>query len=177
MIDRFKFLLRFGALITLVGFLMGVKVTSYKGKKLKGQYWENVRLVDQIKGEQPCRIDSGEGVVIRIQTTQSNEQFGSETNSSLLLWLADWPPVGQKYYLQEGQFMLCYQEVGDLLLFETFRAQGWIQLSSLPEKGKVKGALEIDLIEPHHNFSNSDFQYMGGSFMLNFSELKEMVKH
>ena len=176
MIDRLKVFLSFGVLITFMGLIMGVKGIEQKGKKLKGQYWENARLVDQIKGEQPCRIDSGEGVVLQIQTTQSNQQFGSETKSSLLLWFSDWPSPGKKYYLQEGQYLLCYQEVGDLLLFETFRGQGWIQLNSLPDKGKVRGELEIELIEPHHNFSNSDYQYLGGSFSLNVTKSENTMK-
>ena len=146
---------------------------SPKGdKKLKGEYFEDAALLDQIKGDQPCRVDSGVGVVIRIEQTQENPQFGGESVSELLIWFPEWPPSNVKYYLKPDNHLLCYREKGQLLLFETFTGQGTVHFLGSPTKGKLKGRLSLDLIEPHHNFSNGDFHHMEGEMNLKKAEIK-----
>lgn len=142
------------------------------GKKLKGNYYEKGILTDQIEGDSKCKVDSGEGVVIQIIRYQENPQFGDETETELLVWLREWPSVGEKYYLTPENSQICFQERGKLLLFETFICQGWIQLLESPAKGKLKGNIELNLVEPHHNFSNSDFQFVGGQMSLKVAEVR-----
>lgn len=136
-------------------------------KKIKGAYWEDAALMNQVKGEQPCEVVEGEGVVISIDFDQENPQFNSKSQISFLLWLPEWPEPGERHYLKPENSMVCYREVGTLLLFETFQATGWIKTEDSPRKEKVAGELEIQFVDPHHNFSNSDFQYLGGEFRLN----------
>jgi len=142
-----------------------------KGKKLKGEYWENASLTNQLKGEKACTIEIGEGIVWQITLQQENPQFQEETQISFLLWMAKFPEPGEKYYLNQENSLICYREEGTLLLFETFRANGWVKIEAMPRKKKLEGELEIQLIEPHHNFSNGDFQHLGGEFKLEMGSL------
>lgn len=160
--------------VALSGLLFcGFVIPFQKGKKLKGHFYENACLVDQVEGEKKCRVDSGKGVVISILQQLENPQFGGESEAELLIWLPEWPPVGGKYYLKKDNYLLCYQERGELLLFETFTGSGWLLIDGNPEKGKLVGGIELNLIEPHHNFSNSDFQFIGGNLSLKMGEIRK----
>ena len=132
-INNSKYYFFFVALSGLM--FCGFAIPCQKGKKLKGHFYENVCLVDQVEGEKKCRVDSGKGVVICIHQQLENPQFGGESESELLIWLSEWPPVGEKYYLGKENYLLCYQERGELLLFETFQGSGWLMLDGNPEKG------------------------------------------
>lgn len=163
---------KYNFLFLVIGGLLfcGATPLDKGGKKLKGNYYLEASLVDQVEGVTKCRVDSGEGVVIQIIRYQENPQFGGETETELLVWLREWPSVGEKHYLTPENSQICFQERGKLLLFETFICQGWIQLSESPANGKLKGEIGLNLVEPHHNFSNSDFQFIGGEMILKPAE-------
>ncbi len=133
---------------------------------MKGYFFDEASLVDQIKGDQKCRIDSGGGVVIQLLWGQENPQFGEETEAELLIWFPELPGIGEKLFFPGDNAVLCYQERGNILLFETFQGSGWLLFPTPMKKEKLSLEIDLNLIRPHHNFSNSDFQYVGGDILL-----------
>lgn len=143
------------------------------GKKaIKGVYYENAALFNQVKGAQPCRIDSGAGLVISIAFDQVNPLFESKNKNKvhLLIWLKEMPEEEVEIHFPNSESLICYREEGDLLMFETFTATGWLKLKS-GKNSRLAGSIEMNFVEPHQNFSNSDFQHLQGELKLLLEEL------
>lgn len=138
-------------------------------KKLKGTLHSDRGVFDQIEGETPCRLDSADGFVVEFQQEVENPLFESKAKNKvrLLLWFRGDPAPEKRYYVPSDDIKgLCYREQGDLLMFETFQGSGWIEFGAYSKKGRLEGTMDLKLVEPHHNFSNSDFHHMGGDFCL-----------
>lgn len=153
----------------LLGMLLILSSYAPAGKKMQGDLHLETGLFDQVKGEQPCKLDSAEGFVVELSKEVENPLFESKAPNQvrLLLWLAGKPESGKRYYVPGDDFKgLCYREEGDLLMFETFEGSGWVEFEEGKKKGKMDGNIDLKLVEPHHNFSNSDFHHLGGSFRL-----------
>lgn len=158
----------------LGSFLAAVFMGNAGGeKRTKGIIRLNAGIFDQVKGEQACRVDSAVGFVIELAKEVENPLFESEARNrvNLLLWFKGSPETGKRYYVPGNDFLgLCYREEGDLLMFETFSGIGWIEFRPSRKKGKMEGVMEMRLVEPHHNFSNSDFHYWGGEIVMDLFE-------
>lgn len=132
-------------------------------KKMRGTLHSETGIFDAQKGK-TCRLDSAQGTTLEISYVHDNPQFQSKSPNRVNLFL-HWktaPQAGTRYSLPHPEIDVCYWEKGDILMFHTFSAQGWIEFSKLDPESDGQGELELKLIRPHHNFSNSDFHYMGG---------------
>ena len=141
-------------------------------KKLKGTLHLSTGIFDQVKGDAPCRLDSAAGFVVEFVQEVENPLFESKSKNQVQLyaWFGGAPIPKKRYYVpSEDCKGLCYRESGDLLMFETFQGSGWIELGEFGKKGRIGGIIDLKLVEPHHNFSNSDFHYLGGEFELRSS--------
>ena len=151
--------------LLLVGILLLGGI--YPGKDLlKGEWYEEAALYDQEAGGKGCRIDSGNGNVLVIRQQVENPLFESSRENEAVLQI-EWPhavPLGQKTYFPNDSVKVCYREEGNLLMFETFEASGWILPMEQDKKKRLSGKVELKLVNPHHNFSNSDYHFIGGSF-------------
>ncbi len=139
------------------------------GKKgMKGEYREDAALVDRVAHEKACRVDTGDVVVWTLTKEVRNPLFeGSQDNvATLHIAWPQMPAVGTRVYFPNDSTQICYREEGRLLMFETFQATGWIEVQTQKGNGQVGGKMELNLVKPHHNFSNSDFQFLGGDFRL-----------
>lgn len=146
----------------------------YLGKDLlKGDWYAEAGLYDQVKGGEGCRIDSGKGSVLVIREEVENPLFESSSQNEAVLQV-HWPnniPLGEKTYFPNDSVQVCYREEGNLLMFETFEASGWIQPLEMDKKSRLSGKLELKLVKPHHNFSNSDYHFIGGSFKVSMQNI------
>jgi hypothetical protein len=134
-------------------------------KGMQGEYRPDSGLFDAEKGK-TCRIDSAAGATLHLEKEHDNPLFESKAPNKvhLIIWWKEAPQAGQRYTLPQPGIEVCYWEKGDLLMFHTFKAQGWIEIEQIKEGKSVAGKMDLQLIEPHHNFSNSDFHYLGDNF-------------
>ena len=132
-----------------------------KGEKHKGKYFKQTGIVAQGKN---CSVDSAGGMVIRLDEEHENPLFQSKSQNMihLLLWFQDSIVAGKRYELPNPRVQVCYWEQGDLLMFHTQKAIGWIEFSEANPPQAIKGRMDMKLVEPDHNMSNSDYHYMGG---------------
>lgn len=152
--------------------ILTMSMAFFPGKtKIKGSFYEQAGIFDRGKGL-TCRVDSASGTVIRIDQDHENPLFQSKLPNQvhLLLWFKK-DIEAKRYELPSPDVEACYWEQGDLLMFHSFKATGWIEFSSPPAGGKLNGKMELKLVEPHHNMSNSDYHYMGGDFFLKEAKL------
>ena len=82
------------------------------------------------------------------------------------MWFKDGIEVGKRLALPSPRVEVCYWEQGDLLMFHTSKSLGWIEFKSGAIGGRLDGKMDMKLIEPDHNMSNSDYHFMGGEFSL-----------
>lgn len=143
-----------------------------KEKPTKGFYVENSGIFDQAKGK-TCRIDSANGTVIQIDKDHENPLFPSKLTNQvhLMLWFKN-GIENKRYQLPNPEVEVCYWEKGDLLMFHSFVAKGWVEFDAYEAGSKLQGKMELKLVEPHHNMSNSDYHYMGGDILLKAQPLK-----
>lgn len=134
---------------------------SPKGEKHKGKYFQETGIVAEGKN---CGMDSAGGLVVRLDEEHENPLFQSKAPNMvhLLLWFQDGIEAGRRYELPQPRVQACYWEKGDLLMFHTQKAMGWIEFSDAPGSQVLKGRMDMKLVEPDHNMSNSDYHYMGG---------------
>ncbi|MEM1000760.1 MAG: hypothetical protein AAGN35_27140 [Bacteroidota bacterium] len=165
--------LLYGLPLLLVSLLITITGKQFPNtpekRTLAGVYQTERGLFDAKKGK-TCRTDHAEGATLHLEKDHENPLFTSETPNRVHLIVA-WktiPKAGQRFQLPDPQIEICYWEKGDLLMFHTFRATGWIEIDQIKAGKVVSGSLELQLIEPHHNFSNSDFHYLGGDFKAKF---------
>lgn len=144
-------------------FLFGYAVVD--GKKMSGTYYRDAQMLIDTAGNK-CRVDSGSGFVMKFEKPDFNELFG-DGEKTMLTFYVGMPnaPTAKSIRLPDPDFHIYYQEMGSILLFECYEAQGWIRINKT-SKGKLEGSMEVDLINPHHNFSNSDFHHLEGEFRL-----------
>lgn len=142
-----------------------------KGGKYDGKYYPEAGIFAEGKN---CKVDSAAGKLIRFDQAYPNPLFESKlpNMTHLLLWFKDGLMTGQRYQLPDPAIEVCYWEQGDLLMFHTNKALGWIEFGIADEGQKLKGKMDMKLIEPDHNMSNSDYHYMGGAFTASPSELE-----
>lgn len=145
-------------------------VLKPKAKLTKGSYFEDSGLFDMEKGK-TCRMDSAQGILVKIDQDHENPLFQSKLPNQvhLILWFKN-GITAKRYELPNPDIDVCYWEKGDLLMFHTFKAKGWIQFDNFESGAKLLGSMDMKLIEPHHNMSNSDYHYMGGDFQLKASK-------
>ena len=139
------------------------------GKKpLKGSVYSEASLDAETPEMDVCRVDSGTGTVAVLAWTVENPLFAAspENTATLQIQFASPPSPGIRIYFPNDSTTVCYQEAGNLLMFETFEATGWWQLDKVDGKGRWEGNLELNLVNPHHNFSNSDFHHVEGAYRL-----------
>lgn len=151
--------------ILLTACLLGVA----PGKPMKGDWYADSGLTG-IEPGQTCAVDSAAGAVLYISQEHENSLFPSkvENRVHLQLWFKDGLPE-RRVQLPSPSVAVCYWEKGDLLMFHTYSGAGWIEFD--PAKSKsVTGRMELKLVQPHHNMSNSDYHYMGGDFKLNIRQ-------
>ena len=156
--------LAFGLLIALF-----VGLSSFLPKdKHKGTLYSEVTFsgVESTKGG--CVLDSGEAYVMMISRDHENPLFESREPNRVhfQLLFQEAPTPGERIHLPREGVQLCYWEKGDLLMFKTSKPQGWIKFDNSFEEKTVTGELDLKLVKPHHNMSNSDYHYMGGTFKL-----------
>jgi hypothetical protein len=161
-------------ILTLMGLAtLAMSMAFFPGKaaKIKGSYYLDAGIFDRGKGL-TCRPDSAAGTTIRIDQDHENPLFQSKLPNQvhLLLWFKQGIEA-KRYELPSDEVEACYWEQGDLLMFHSFKAKGWIEFSAPPSNGKLNGKMEMKLVEPHHNMSNSDYHYMGGEFALKEAKL------
>lgn len=160
---RIALFLAFGGVL-----IAGCLAFRSPAKRLEGKLHLKQGLFDQVKGATPCRLDSAGGYVIEIRDETINPQFASSRKNQvrLLIWLPEEPTPNTRIEIPSGINGLCYREEGNLLMFETFQGQGWIEFGAWKKRKQLDGKLDLKLIHPHHNFSNSDYHFLGGSYRL-----------
>ncbi|MCB9232857.1 MAG: hypothetical protein H6581_14390 [Bacteroidia bacterium] len=133
--------------------------------KIKGTFFPDSQLHQNDEGIPHCAIDSGAGMVMELTQLYRNDLFLSEEKNTLRLRIhfATPPVAGQKYSLPTPGVTVCYREEGKLLMFESYNGLGTLQFNSISDK-KIAGKIDLKLVKPHHNMSNSDYHYMGGEF-------------
>ena len=159
--SRMPSLLLVGFVVVLAsGFLAFVPTPK---SKLVGRYFLNTGITAEGKN---CRADSATGTLIRFDQAHENPLFESKATNMvhLLIWFKDSVEAGKRYELPDPRVEVCYWEQGDLLMFHTNKPKGWIEFSSEDKSQRLSGKMEMKLVEPDHNMSNSDYHYMGGSF-------------
>lgn len=134
-------------------------------KGLSGTYHPGQGLFDAEK-EKTCRLDSADGGSLYLVSEHDNPLFESKAPNMvhLIMWWKTAPAAGVRYQLPHPEIEICYWEKGDLLMFHTFSAQGWLEFDKVADGKYTTGKLDMKLVRPHHNFSNSDYHYLGGSF-------------
>ena len=132
-----------------------------KGEKHKGKYHLQTGILAEGK---KCGVDSAAGMVIRLDEEHENPLFQSKSQNMvhLLMWFQDSIVAGKRYELPNPRVQVCYWEQGDLLMFHTQKAVGWIEFSEAQPQQPLKGRMDMKLVEPDHNMSNSDYHYLGG---------------
>lgn len=135
-----------------------------KGNTFSGKYHPHTRIVAEGKA---CGVDSAAGTVLRFDQVHKNPLFESKSANMthLLLWFQDSIQADFRYQLPHPRIVVCYWEQGDLLMFHTSKAIGWIEFEGQAKPKKLRGKMEIKLVEPDHNMSNSDYHFMGGVFV------------
>jgi hypothetical protein len=159
-------------LLALVAALVAVSPSDFGKKpkgKLIGKYFENTSVFAEGK---VCRVDSGAGTLVRFDQNHENPLFQSKlpNMTHLILWFKDGLMTGQRYEIPSPAVQVCYWEQGDLLMFHTTKGLGWVEFAVSDGGQPLKGKMDLKLIEPDHNMSNSDYHYMGGSFTATLSK-------
>lgn len=149
---------------------------SPAGKAMKGEYYDDACLLDRDEKRPRCRVDEGKGQVIYISQKHENPLFPSEAENRvhLMLHFPNGMEAGKRYTLPTDPVNVCYWEKGDLLMFKSFTGSGWIEISEIKEGKSVSGKMDLKLVEPHHNMSNSDYHYMGGEFKLKWAKTPDV---
>lgn len=152
--------------------LLGLTFAAPKPKAIKGVYFSHAGLFDAERGKL-CRPDSSTGDVIYISKTQENPLFASKSPNKvhLFLWFQQGIQAERRYQIPDSSVKVCYYEKGDLLMFHTFEASGSITFKANKKADLWQGAMELKLVHPFHNMSNSDYHYMGGPFALTRADL------
>lgn len=156
----------------LAGMLIAMSASSPAPKgKLSGKYFDDAAVFAEGK---VCRVDSGAGTLIRFDQLHENPLFQSKSPNMthLVLWFKDGLMTGQRYEIPSPAVQVCYWEQGDLLMFHTTKGLGWVEFAVSDGGQPLKGKMDLKLIEPDHNMSNSDYHYMGGPFTAAHSKLK-----
>lgn len=161
---KVKVLTMLGFSLLIVAALMGLGGKA----KLKGKLLTDAVLTQMEGNKSLCVPDSGEGLVLSIVQDHENPLFPSTVTNQvhLFIWFSTPPATGSRIHLPTEGVQVCYYEKGDLLMFKTFEPQGWIQFDNIPPSKTITGSLDLKLVKPHHNMSNSDYHYMGGDFKL-----------
>ena len=174
-----KVVLRFsivaiGCVIACV-FCVSAKEGGYAKKKYSGTFYEEAALISvpymnkhEICGVAEDTTKSG-GYLIEISEKIENPLFESAKDNEVFLyiWFAELPEPGEKTYIgSDENVRVCYHEKGDLLMFLTSEAIGSIRFDEVKSGKSVSGEMDLKLVNPVHNMSNGDYQYMGGSFKL-----------
>ena len=154
------------AIFVLSGFLVG-------SKPLSGKYMPQAALVNGTENA-GCQVDKGDRWLMMIADEVHNPLFEYSPDNEVRLYLQmdSMPNLNERITLPHKGVEVCYREKGSMLMFETFRATGWIELTERKKNETLIGRLEVNLIEPHHNFSNSDFHRLNCSFKLR----KELIE-
>jgi hypothetical protein len=160
--------------------MLGIGLMGFTGErprnpdkgKLTGKYFPDAAVFSEGK---VCRVDSGAGTIIRFDQLHENPLFESKAPNMthLVLWFKDGLMTGQRHQLPHPAIEVCYWEQGDLLMFHTTKGIGWIEFEANETGQTFKGRMEIKLVEPDHNMSNSDYHFMGGKFVAQYDELNE----
>jgi hypothetical protein len=147
--------------------LIGLTFAVPKTKPMKGSYYVQAGLFDAEKGKL-CRADSSAGDLIYVSNPHENPLFPSKSPNMvhLFLWFQNGIQANHRYQMPDSTVKVCYYEKGDLLMFHTFEATGSIQFKAGKRADEWQGAMELKLVHPFHNMSNSDYHYMGGPFTL-----------
>lgn len=161
---RFLFLVVSAAALG-AGLICLLSVAHLPKPKTKGVYYDKAGIVSAGK---ECSVDSAAGQVLRIDQDHENPLFQSKLPNRihLLMWFKEGIHVGERITLPSPKVEVCYWEKGDLLMFHTTKPQGWIEFTGGTVGGKLDGKMDMKLVEPDHNMSNSDYHYMGGAFSL-----------
>ena len=165
-----KYKIIIGLLIVMGAFIGSVPMK----KRMQGNLHFGQAIFDAEKGK-TCRLDSGKGTALHLWKTHENPLFESNAPNvvHLLLHWEDDLKINHRYQLPHPKIDVCYWEKGDILMFHTFSAVGWIEFDQLKPNKFALGKLEIKLVKPHHNFSNSDYHFMGGDFKLSIPKQPE----
>jgi hypothetical protein len=147
--------------------LVGLTFAVPKPKPMKGIFYDETGLFDAQKGKL-CRPDSSAGTVVHFEKAHENPLFPSKSQNKvhLYLWFQQGIQANRRYQMPDSTVKVCYYEKGDLLMFHTFEATGSIQFKAGKGATPWQGAMELKLVHPFHNMSNSDYHYMGGPFSL-----------
>lgn len=147
--------------------LLGLTFAVPKTKPLKGVFYADSGLFDAEKGKL-CRPDSSQGDVLYVSKRHENPLFPSKSPNMvhLYLWFQQGIQANHRYQLPDSTVKVCYYEKGDLLMFHTFEGTGTIQFKDGKNPALWQGSMELKLVHPFHNMSNSDYHYMGGPFTL-----------
>lgn len=158
----------FSIFFSLIGLLFLAFTPTPKGKGMKGVLRDSCALFEMEEKKPLCKIDSGAGQVLYIHQAHENPLFPSkaENRVHLMLHFPDGILAGQRYTLPSPKVNVCYLEKGDLLMFKSFEGQGWVEFTEVAPGKTAAGKMDLKLIKPHHNMSNSDYHYMGGDFRL-----------
>lgn len=154
-----------------IAFLVSGWMVPTGAKPTKGKFFDSAMIVDAEKGKL-CRPDSGLGQVVSISYPHENPLFPSKSPNTvnLLLHFKNGMTAGKKFTLPDPDVSVCYFEKGDLLMFHTFEGVGSIHFDPVGGKKEIQtGKMDLKLVRPHHNMSNSDYHYMGGRFSLSRS--------
>lgn len=157
----------------VVGSMLGVLLlssTPFPKPKTKGQYFNFAGITSQGK---VCNVDSANGLVMRIDQDHENPLFQSKLPNRihLLIWFKQGIDFSKRLQMPSPQVEVCYWEAGDLLMFHSTKATGWMDFTDGSVGTRIEGKMELKLVEPDHNMSNSDYHYMGGGFTLAPSKL------
>lgn len=158
----------FFLLIPLAALLLLATTPGGKGKGMKGVLRDSSALYDVVEKKPLCTIDSGLGQVLYIHQVHENPLFPSkaENRVHLMLHFPEGIQAGQRYTIPSPKVNVCYFEKGDLLMFKSFEGLGWVEFTEVTAGKGAAGKMDLKLIKPHHNMSNSDYHYMGGDFRL-----------
>ncbi len=154
-----------GTIATAMLCVMSLSFAPMPKPKIKGSYFNFAGIGSEGK---VCHVDSAAGVVMRIDQDYENPLFHSKLPNRihLLLWFQDGLPFGKRIQLPAPQIQVCYWEQGDLLMFHSTKATGWMEFNTGSVGSRIEGKMEVKLVEPDHNMSNSDYHFMGGGFSL-----------
>lgn len=149
--------------------LLAIGLLAFMPKeKLKGTFYQDAAFSGVESTKKGCVLDSGVGMVMQIAKDHENPLFPSEVQNRVTLQIHfdEAPKAGQRIHLPKEGVQVCYWEKGDLMMFKTSKPKGWIQFNNDVTDKTVSGELDLKLVKPHYNMSNSDYHYMGGAFKL-----------
>ena len=116
-------------------------------KKAKGAFYENHQILIQDGDFTRCYIEKGDKHIFQFSFKSSGNPFRTDSKSveSLLISLSKLPEMGQNYELPNESIEVCFISGGQMVLFKSFHAEGWLKIEEVGQGTKVlKGSMDLN---------------------------------